>query len=176
MKLWIAQGFGVGRIPFAPGTWGSVLGLGWFALLLCVQSWPLFIIGNIAAIALSIWLCGEAEKTLKKKDPGSVVLDEIIAIPICFTGWLAVEWLPHHRWPGFEFFLTRWMAVIGVFVLFRFFDILKPWPVRQSQNLTGGWGVTVDDVLAAVYVNAVVLLLLNLQTTMSSQFQIFLRA
>ena len=157
MKLWIAQGFGAGRIPMAPGTWGSVVGLGWFALLLCAKSWPVFIAGNMLAIALSVWLCGEAERILKRRDPGSVVLDEIVAIPLCFTGWLAAVWWPQHRWPGLDFFGTRWLSSIGVFALFRFFDILKPWPVRQSQNLRGGWGVTVDDVLAAVYVNAVVL-------------------
>jgi phosphatidylglycerophosphatase A len=49
------------------------------------------------------------------------------------------------------------LCSLGVFVLFRFFDVLKPWPVRESQILPGGWGVTVDDVLAALYVNAVVL-------------------
>jgi phosphatidylglycerophosphatase A len=52
----------------------------------------------------------------------------------------------------------HWLAALGVFVAFRFFDVLKPWPVRQSQSLPSGWGVTVDDLLAALYVNAVVLL------------------
>jgi phosphatidylglycerophosphatase A len=157
MKLWIAQGFGAGRIPVAPGTYGSVVGLGWFALLLCARSWPGFLAANALAVALSVWLCGEGERILAKKDPGSVVLDEIVAIPLCFTGWMAAVWWPQHRWPGPEFFWARWPLCIGVFALFRFFDVLKPWPVRQSQNLPGGWGVTVDDVLAAVYVNAVVL-------------------
>jgi phosphatidylglycerophosphatase A len=156
MKLWIAQGFGVGRIPIAPGTFGSIVGLGWLALLLCVNSWPLFIAGNMLAVALSVWLCGDAERILNKKDPGSVVLDEIVAIPLCFTGWLATAWWPQHHWPGVEYFCARWPSSIGVFALFRFFDVLKPWPVRQSQRLPGGWGVTVDDVLAAVYVNAIV--------------------
>jgi len=157
MKLWIAQGFGVGRIPIAPGTFGSIVGLGWFALLLCLKSWPLFIAGNLVAVALSIWLCGEAEQILKKKDPGSVVLDEIVAIPLCFTGWLAAAWWPQHRWPGVDFFWKHPLESVGVFALFRFFDILKPSPVRESQNFPGGWGVTMDDVLAAVYVNVVVL-------------------
>ena len=157
MKLWIAQGFGVGRIPVAPGTFGSVVGLGWLALLLCLNSWPLFIAVNAAAIALSVWLCGEAERILNKKDPGSVVLDEIVAIPLCFTGWMAAAWWPRHCWPGIGFFWARWPLALGVFALFRFFDVLKPWPVHQSQKWPGGWGVTVDDVLAAVYVNMVAL-------------------
>jgi phosphatidylglycerophosphatase A len=157
MKLWIAQGFGVGRIGVAPGTFGSILGLGWLAVLLSFQSWPIFIIGNLAGIALSIWLCGEGERILGMTDPGSVVLDEIIAIPLCFAGWLAVAEVRRHSWPGLEYFAAHWLSSIGVFALFRFFDVAKPWPVRQSQVLPGGLGITIDDVLAAVYVNIVVL-------------------
>jgi phosphatidylglycerophosphatase A len=160
MKLWIAQGFGIGRIPVAPGTFGSILGMAWFAALVYFRSWPIFIIGNAVAIALSIWLCGEAERILGKTDPGSVVLDEIAAIPICFMGWLVVGALWQGRMPGADYFCAHWLSSIGIFALFRFFDILKPWPVRQSQKLPGGWGVTIDDLLAAVYVNAVVLVAL----------------
>jgi phosphatidylglycerophosphatase A len=162
MKLWIAQGFGVGRLGVAPGTFGSAVGLLWFALLLTLRSWPLFIAANAAAIGLSIWLCGEAEKALNKTDPGCVVLDEIVAIPLCFSGWLAAIWLREQRWPEAGYFCARWASSLGVFVLFRLFDITKPWPVRQSQRLPGGLGVTVDDVLAAVYVNLVVLAVLEL--------------
>ncbi|MGA2173890.1 MAG: phosphatidylglycerophosphatase A [Verrucomicrobiota bacterium] len=162
MKLWIAQGFGVGRIPVAPGTFGSLVGLGWLALLLTLPSWPLFLGANAAAIALSIWLCGAAERTLNRKDPGCVVLDEIVAMPLCFTGWLAVICLREHRWPGPGYFCAHWLSTISVFILFRLFDVAKPWPVRQSQSLPGGLGVTVDDVLAAVYVNLVVLAVLSL--------------
>ena len=70
MKLWIAQGFGVGRIPVAPGTFGSVVGVLWFGLLLGTGNLWLFIAGALAAIALSVWLCGEAEKTLGQNGPG----------------------------------------------------------------------------------------------------------
>ena len=86
-----------------------------------------------------------------------MVLDEIVAMPLCFTGWLAVEALRRHSWPGPGYFSAHWLSSVGVFALFRLFDIAKPWPVRQSQALAGGWGVTIDDVLAAVYVNLVVL-------------------
>jgi phosphatidylglycerophosphatase A len=157
MKLWIAQGFGAGRVPVAPGTLGSIVGLGWLALLLLARSWPLFIAGNALAVALSVWLCGEAERILNQKDPPSVVLDEIVAVPLCYTGWLVAAWFQLRRWPGIEFFCAHWLSSIGVFALFRLFDVLKPWPVRQSQKLPGGWGVTVDDLLAAAYVNLVVL-------------------
>jgi phosphatidylglycerophosphatase A len=157
--LWIAQGFGIGRIRVAPGTWGSLVGLLWFALLLVPRSGAWFLGGTIAGVAVSVWLCGNAEKTLNRKDPPSVVLDEIIAIPICFSGWLGIVWLKSSSWPapGFFFSAETWLATAAVFAAFRFFDVLKPWPVHQSQSLPGGWGVTVDDVLAAVYVNVALL-------------------
>jgi phosphatidylglycerophosphatase A len=160
VKLWVAQGFGVGRIPVAPGTFGSVVGVLWFGLLLLTGSMWLFVAGTIAAIALSVWLCGVAEKTLGQTDPGSVVLDEIAAIPVCFLGWVAVLVFKTGALPGVAQFFSAptWPLTLGVFVAFRFFDVAKPWPVYQSQSLPGGWGVTIDDVLAAVYVNAVVLL------------------
>jgi phosphatidylglycerophosphatase A len=161
MKLWIAQGFGIGRIAVAPGTFGSLVGLGWLAVLLEFKSWPVFIVGSIAGVALSVWLCGQAERTLGAKDPGSVVLDEIAAIPLCFAGWMAMAGLRRHSIPGPEYFAAHWLSSIGVFALFRLFDVAKPWPVRQSQALRGGWGITIDDVLAAVYVNMVVLLSLT---------------
>lgn len=157
IKLWIAQGFGSGCIPFGPGTFGSIVGLAWFALLLLPQSLVIFFAGILLSIPFSVWLCGEAEKIMGESDPGSVVLDEIIAIPLCFASWLAALHFNKGVWPDAEyFFLEKWPMVLVIFVLFRIFDIAKPWPVRQSQKLPGGWGVTMDDVLAAVYVNIVV--------------------
>lgn len=157
--LWLAQGFGSGRIPVAPGTFGSVVGLGWFALLLLTGNLWLFLGGTLLGLALSVWVCGVGEKILQQTDPGSIVMDEIAAIPLCFAGW--VVWLACQV-PGFpppEHFFSRekLLPTLGVFAAFRFFDVLKPWPVKQSQSLSGGWGVTVDDALAAVYVNVVVL-------------------
>jgi phosphatidylglycerophosphatase A len=161
MKLWIAQGFGVGRIPFAQGTFGSVVGLAWFALLLCARSWLVFALGVTASAGLSVWLCGEAEQKLSKKDPPSVVLDEIIAIPLCFVTAMVYAMAQHQSWPAPAYFFAAPHATItaGVFLLFRLFDIWKPWPVRQSQMFAGGLGITIDDLLAAGYVNLVVCLL-----------------
>ncbi|MBI5774800.1 MAG: phosphatidylglycerophosphatase A [Verrucomicrobia bacterium] len=158
MTLWIAQGFGIGRIPFAPGTFGSVLGLGWFALLLWPGDFGFYCANVAASIAASVWFCGRAEIILKRTDPPSVVLDEISAIPVCFAGWVAFLFFKTGRMPAPEYFFSseNWLWTLGVFVLFRVFDIAKPWPVRQSQRLPGGWGVTVDDILAALYVNLVV--------------------
>ena len=160
MRLWVAQGFGVGRIPVAPGTFGSLVGVLWLGLLLMTRHLWLFAVGTIAGIALSVWLCGVAEKTLGQKDPGSVVLDEIAALPVSFFAWMTIVLWQTGSLPSFGYFLSArtWPLTLGVFVASRFFDVAKPWPVRQSQSLPGGWGITVDDVLAAVYVNLVVLL------------------
>ncbi len=157
LTLWLAQGFGSGRVPFGPGTWGSLVGLLWFAVLLNFRSPVVFIIGVILSFPLSVWACGEAEKILRETDPGSVVIDEIIAIPICFGVWLGYVFFKTGVWPGPEYFFSeqKWGMTAAVFVLFRIADISKPWPVRQSQALPRGWGVTVDDVLAALYVNLV---------------------
>jgi phosphatidylglycerophosphatase A len=160
VKLWIARGFGVGRIPVAPGTWGSAVGLLWFFLLLAPGSLVLFLLGATAGVAASVWLCGRAEHVLAEKDPPSVVLDEIVAMPVCFVAWLVILMTRQGSMPAPRDFLSSqaWLLTIGVFLTFRLFDVVKPWPVRQSQRLPGGWGITVDDLLAALYVNVVVLL------------------
>lgn len=160
MRLWVAQGFGIGRIPVAPGTFGSVLGVLWFAVLLASGRLWLFGLGTLAGLALSVWLCGVGERLLGQKDPGSVVLDEITAMPVCFVSWVAIQLWSQGAWPRVEtlFSKANWPVVLGVFIGFRFFDVLKPWPVRQSQALPGGWGITVDDFLAGLYVSLVVLL------------------
>jgi len=160
MVLWLAQGLGVGRIPFAPGTFGSAVGLLWLLILMATGSFWLYLAGIIVGIMLSVWLCGVAEKILQQTDPSSVVLDEICAMPICFLAWVANDCFRKGRMPDPEAFFDsqNWIRTVLVFALFRSFDIVKPWPVRQSQKLRGGWGVTVDDVLAAVYVAALSLL------------------
>jgi len=161
--LWLAHGFGVGRIPWAPGTFGTLAGVLWFAILLSTQSLWGFIGGLIGGVIASVWICGKAERILKQRDPGSIVLDEICAVPICFVPWVVSELSRQKTWPPLEtFFGTKtWYIVAILFVLFRIFDILKPPPVRQSQRLPGGWGVVTDDVLAALYVCALSLIVFH---------------
>lgn len=163
LVIWLAQGFGIGRVPWAPGTFGSVIGMLWLAVLLSWQSIWIFIGGMAGGVVASIWICGRAEEILKQRDPGSIVLDEICAIPICFIPWVVSEWLRKGAWPPLEaFFGARtWYIAAILFVLFRIFDILKPPPVRQSQRLPGGWGVVTDDVLAALYVCALSLIVFH---------------
>ena len=164
--LWVAQGFGLGRIPVAPGTFGSVLGVFWFELLLATGSFWALVIGTIAGLGVSVWLCGIGERLLGKKDPGSVVLDEIAAMPICFFSWVLIQIRETGSLPEPGYFLSGrcWPLTLVVFALFRLFDVTKPWPVRQSQALPGGWGITIDDALAALYVNGVVLLAYEART------------
>lgn len=150
IALCLAQGLGIGRIPIIPGTFGSGLGFLWFLLIIAPGNFALFATAVLLSFFVSV-LCAEmAERTLNQHDPNCIVIDEIIAIPICFLGWMVVD--PSIDGPLWFFTEGRWKITLGILFLFRVFDILKPWPVRQSQRFPGGWGVTIDDVLAAVYV------------------------
>lgn len=157
LVLWLAQGFGVGRIPLAPGTFGSVVGVVWMLALLATRSGWWYAVGSVAGVVLSVGLCTAAERLLGARDPGSVVLDEIAAVPLCFAGWIGYRLWQTNAMPPLEVLVSGrgWLLLLGGLAAFRLFDILKPWPVRQSQTLPRGWGVTIDDVLAAVYANVV---------------------
>ncbi|MBI2924474.1 MAG: phosphatidylglycerophosphatase A [Verrucomicrobia bacterium] len=166
--LWLAEGFGVGRIPAAPGTFGSLVGLLWFLGLLAAGQLWLFLVLLLVGVLLSVLCCTVAERILGETDPPSVVLDEIVAVPLCFATSVCAEFFSTGQMPAPESFFSRenWPITLAVFVAFRFFDVVKPWPVRQSQRLPGGWGITIDDLLAAVYVNLLFLLGLGLQATL----------
>jgi phosphatidylglycerophosphatase A len=161
LGLFVAQGFGTGRCPKAPGTLGTLLGLPWLVVLLLPGSLWLFLLGILAGLALSVWLCGLAEKVLGVTDPGSVVLDEITAFPICLVPLVVSHWLTVGSLPAWqELFAGKGLVMTALcFLAFRVLDITKPWPIRCSQRLPGGWGVTVDDVLAAAGVALVSLIL-----------------
>lgn len=157
-RLWLAQGLGLGRLPAAPGTWGTLGGFGWTLLLLAGGDTRLFAAGCVLGGAASVWLGGMAERILGCHDPPSVVLDEIAAVPVCFAGWILLHALRTGGLlrPTGLFADGAWLVSLAVLAAFRFFDVLKPWPVRRSQSLPGGWGMTADDLLAAVYVNLVI--------------------
>ena len=154
--LLLAQGLGVGRIPFAPGTFGSFLGFAWFVITIAPRNFIFYIVATILGVLISVWASHAAEKILGKSDPGSVVIDEIAAIPICFSGWIAAYVWRNGAMPPIPEFLAhnQWVISLGVVLAFRLFDIWKPWPIGPSQNLPGGWGVTVDDALAGLVVGA----------------------
>ncbi len=143
----LATGCYVGYIPFAPGTFGSLIAIP-LVWLLSKIALPLSVLAILLFIALSIRIGGEAEKIFNKKDSGCIVIDEV-------AGMLAT------------FFLMPWSTqniLIG-FVLFRVFDIAKPFPIRLiDKKLKGGPGVVLDDIMAGVYANlALRLVLLFLQ-------------
>ncbi|MET0261417.1 MAG: phosphatidylglycerophosphatase A [Rariglobus sp.] len=130
----------VGRIRYAPGTWGSVAGLLYFTTLFAGRIGDVgLILFSIVGIYFSVALCGEAEFRLGERDPGKVVLDEFISIPMCFIGW--------ERFAGVA---PNWAVFLTGFALFRLYDITKPFGIKKLQDLPDGWGVTIDDVAAAL--------------------------
>ncbi|NBV22402.1 MAG: phosphatidylglycerophosphatase A, partial [Proteobacteria bacterium] len=125
--VWFAQGLGIGRVmSTAPGTWGSLLGLGWTGVLLDTGDAKFFLLGAVAATLASVWFCGQAERILQQKDPPSVVLDEIVAMPFCFFGMtiLYAQRHPNQLLPPFSMLCSDGLlTLISVFALFRLFDI-----------------------------------------------------
>jgi phosphatidylglycerophosphatase A len=160
----IATGFGAGFIPFGPGTWGSVVGLlivyglikffGSDALLL--QN--LLIVASLISAALGIWAGDRAEKIFSRKDAGQIVIDEVCGQIISFVFFAPYLARLGPQWRGSQ--LLLWMMV--GFGLFRAFDIFKPYPINRLQDLTGGFGVMMDDVLAGIYAAVLLSLLLML--------------
>lgn len=127
----------------APGTWGSVMGLIFYVVFVSHLSDFAAALLLAGGSYLAIGICGEAEKRLKKVDPGEIILDEFVAMPICFIGLSGVvEANPD------QFFVI----IAAAFVLFRFFDIVKPLGIKKLQRYHGGFGVVADDVAAALIV------------------------
>lgn len=132
----------IGRCLPAPGTWGSLAGIAGLAVVAIgpgLATWALVVAGVIG-FYLGAVVCGEAEVRLRERDPGKVILDEFVSMPLCFLGWEKFVSGP----------LPWWGVLLAGFVLFRFFDILKPLGISKLQNLPGGWGVQSDDTAAAL--------------------------
>lgn len=143
LVLWLAEGGSLGRIPKAPGTFGSLWGLPIGYLFWQFQTPPVFRgLVWLAFFLPGIWLCSRAAQLRQRKDPGSVVWDEITAFPLV---WIAAEF--------------SWPLLLTGFLLFRLFDIAKPWPIRQFEKLPGGLGIMADDQIAGLYAAAVLALI-----------------
>lgn len=141
--VFLATGFYVGNIPFAPGTFGSLLGLPLCFILAGIQL-PAAIITVILFTGLAVWVSNDAARILKRKDPGCIVIDEIAGMMVTLIG------VPVH--------LTS--VIIG-FILFRILDIAKPFPIRMiDRRLSGGLGIVADDVVAGVFANIITRILL----------------
>ena len=129
--------FGVGYLPLIPGTFGSMVGVAIFLLLV---DWPLQVAFIPVIVVLGVWAASRTEKLLGKKDPGKVVVDEVAGqmislLPLAFL-------VPDGPW-------LVW--VIVSFNLFRLFDIFKPYPARRFESLPGGFGIMADDLVAGIY-------------------------
>jgi phosphatidylglycerophosphatase A len=133
----------LGRLP-ASGTWGSVAGLLYFVVILYPFGDGALLAASAIGTGLAIAICGEAEFRIGRKDPREVILDEFVAMPLCFVGWRALS-------VG----TPRWAVLAAGFGLFRLFDIAKPFGIRRLQVLPGGWGIALDDTAAAVAACAV---------------------
>ncbi|MBN9690558.1 MAG: phosphatidylglycerophosphatase A [Verrucomicrobia bacterium] len=152
LVVWIAQGFGSGLLPAGPGTWGSLVGILWLWALLLPGSALLFGVLVAGSILLAVGGCARAEKVLRQHDPGSVVLDEIVAVPLTFFGpWLVLGTFPAASWSDpLTVAAQFWPEFLVGFIAFRVFDIAKPGPIGRIQSLPDGWGVVADDVLAGL--------------------------
>jgi len=142
--VFLATGFYTGNIPFAPGTFGSLFGLP-ICFILAELKIIQAIVCTVLFIFFAIWISKNAERLLKKSDPGCIVIDEIAGMVVTLIG------LP--------FNLTT--AVIG-FIFFRILDILKPFPIRILDNrISGGFGVVADDVAAGIIANLLLRIIIH---------------
>ena len=156
--LLLARGGGLGLAPKAPGTVGTLGGYPLTLLFLVPGNFWVYLSACILLVPLSAWICGEAERILDREDPGEVVFDEIIAVPMCFLGVFALMKFQGDGMPDLDSVLSYklwWVWALGGFGLFRVFDIWKPGPIDKAQSLHGGWGVTMDDVLAGLLSGAI---------------------
>jgi phosphatidylglycerophosphatase A len=136
----VAFGMGAGLSPVAPGTAGSLFALPLAVPLLWLPP-LLFWLAWLAAFFAAAWCCGTVSRRLGAADPGGIVCDEILAM------WLVLACIP-----------ADWRWWLAAFALFRLFDIVKPWPIRAlERRVEGGFGIMLDDILAAAYALALLL-------------------
>src|SRR5262252_11125035 len=137
----LATGAGAGLLPVAPGTFGALEGVGLFLLLrapwaLSGRQAVLLAVANTLIFAVGVLASDRVCKILKSKDPRRIVIDEVSGQLISLSPLLISP---------------TWLSVLIGFLLFRIFDIFKPYPIRKLEHLPGGLGVMADDVLAGVY-------------------------
>ena len=134
----LALGLGSGMPRFMPGTWGTIAALALFVLAYAIFgefSWPLYLGVCIFTGIVGIYLCGKTADDLGVHDHSGIVWDEFVGF------WLTMFLVP-----------ITWYWVLAAFVLFRIFDILKPWPINWAdKKLHGGAGIMLDDIIAAIY-------------------------
>lgn len=144
--VFLAMGLGLGYSPIAPGTLGAALGVGIYYLLRHIGALHITLpIVCVGLFAVGVVLSEIAERHFGEKDPGRIVIDEIASFPLTML------------------FISPTLSRIAIaFVLNRAADILKPFPAGRIQDVKGGWGVMLDDTIAAVYANLALRLLIVL--------------
>lgn len=169
---------GVGYLPIAPGTWGSIVGVGvhllWvISIYKLIESkflssiggghWPIMGIESLLSVLpllfvsvvtmTGIWAATRVEKTSGRKDASIIVIDEVVG------QFITLMFLP--------FFVSgSWIFLLAGFLLFRLFDIWKPYPIRRLESLESGLGVMADDVLAGVYAGTILLIFTGIYSLM----------
>jgi phosphatidylglycerophosphatase A len=130
----LAFGFGSGLSPFAPGTMGTLVAVPFLFALKGLGN-PGFWIALALLFGLGVLLCGQVSRQLGVHDHGGIVWDEMVGY------WLSAALVP-----------LQWPWLLAAFLLFRFFDIVKPWPIRQlDKKVSGGFGIMIDDIVAALF-------------------------
>ena len=134
--IFLATGFYAGYFPYAPGTIGSLIGVGIFFIINSLS--PVYYLGILFLLFfIGIYISDRAESLFAKKDSTHIIFDEIVGLPV------AMVLIPNG---------SGWIA--AGFILFRLFDILKPYPIRDIENrFNGGLGIMLDDVAAGIYAN-----------------------
>lgn len=135
----IATVFGIGYFPIAPGTLTSLIVIFLYKLYLYELSWPLYLLLLFLLFFVGVFASSKCASELNKKDPRIIVIDEAVGqLLVLFR--MSEDWLP----------------LLLSFFLFRFFDIIKPIPIRKVENFPSGWGIMMDDLLAAIYAGVIV--------------------
>lgn len=145
LAVFIATAAYCGYAPIAPGTAGSAAGLVVYLLVWWTQSWIVEVALIVFLFAIGVWSGTIAERYFGGIDPGPVVMDEVVGMLITLA-----------------FIPVGWTGALAGFVLFRIFDVIKPYPAGRFERLHGGLGVMADDAMAAVYANVALRILVFL--------------
>ena len=143
--MFLATGFRTGNIPFAPGTFGSLIGLPLCFALAGMSTTPAML-WTLLFIFFAVWIADAAEKILEQNDPGCIVIDEIAGMVVALVG------LPFNP-----------ITVVIGFIIFRILDIFKPFPIRDlDKRIPGGLGVVADDVAAGIITNLLLRIIIRI--------------
>jgi len=133
--------FGAGYFPVAPGTLTSLVVILAYKFYLYRLSWPLYLLIFFLLFFIGVYASTKVESESRKKDPRKIVIDEA-------CGQLLVLFQPDPS--------DAWFPVLASFILFRIFDIVKPYPIKKVETLPSGWGIMMDDIVAAIYAGVII--------------------